>query len=133
MSELSEKLGIASHRLPDGRAAVRLGGVLDAAGAGRLIEAMTLLDPRLGDRVVLHLDDVTSLDSVSIGALCYAEASARVRGGLFAVSTCSPRVHAMLELAGLGSGCNGDDHNRQTVEPDNDAQTHRAPQPAVAR
>jgi hypothetical protein len=48
MPELSEKLGVASHRLPDGRVAVRLVGALDDAGAARLIDATTRLDPGAG-------------------------------------------------------------------------------------
>ena len=116
MSDLSETLGIASHRFAGGRVAVRPAGVLDSAGAARLIDAMTRIDPCVGDRVVLHLDDVTFLDSACIGALCYAEAFVRARGGQFSISPPSPRVHAMLELAGLGRCSRGDDDIRPTPE-----------------
>ena len=132
MSVLSEKLGIASDRVPDGPVVVRLVGALGAAGAARLIEAITLLDPHAGDRVVLHLDDETFLDPAGVGALCYAEAFVRARGGLFAISTGSPRVHAMLELAGLGRWCEADD-TRQTPEAGSDGGTHRPRPPAVPR
>jgi hypothetical protein len=45
---------------------------------------------------------VTYLDAASIGAPSYAEVFVRAPGGQFDLPTPSPRVHAMLELAGLG-------------------------------
>jgi anti-anti-sigma factor len=133
MSELSEKLAIASHRLPDGRVTVRMAGVLDAAGAARLIDATTRIDPRAGDRVVVHLDAASSLDAAGIGALCYAEAFVRARGGRFAISAPSRRVHATLEIAGLGRCCTAADDTGETPEADRRNQNHRAHQPAVPR
>jgi anti-anti-sigma factor len=111
-----------------------MAGPLDAAGAARLIDATTRIDPRAGDRVVVHLDAASSLDAAGIGALCYAEAFVRARGGgRFAISTPSRGVHATLELAGLGRCCTAVDDTGLRPEADRRNQTHRAPQPAVPR
>jgi anti-anti-sigma factor len=101
MSNLSEKLDVATSRGADALV-IRLVGPLDAAGAARLIDEATRADPAAGDRVVVHLQDVTFLDSAGIGALCYTEAFAKARGGDFAIAAPGPRIGAVLEAAGLG-------------------------------
>ena len=116
MSGLSEKLAIATFRWSDRSVVVRLVGALDAAGAGRLIDEATQIDPGAGDRVVLHLHDVTFLDSAGIGALCYTEAFVKARGGEFAISTTSPHIRALLDVAGLGRYCSPDDEARGAPE-----------------
>jgi anti-anti-sigma factor len=100
MSALSEKLGVVTYHGPAALVVIRLAGSLDAAGALR--DEVTRADPAAGDRVVVHLEGVTFLDSAGIGALCYTEAFVKARGGDFAVSAPGPRICAVLELAGLG-------------------------------
>ena len=102
MSDLSEKLGVATYRGADALVVIRLVGSLDAAGAARLMDEATRADPGAGDRVVVHLEDVTFLDSAGIGGLCYTEAFVKARGGDFAISAPGPRICGVLELAGLG-------------------------------
>jgi anti-anti-sigma factor len=102
MSDLSEKVGVATYRSLGGPVVVRLVGALDAAAAGRLIDEAAKIDPGVGDRVELHMQDVTFLDSAGIGALCYLEAFVKVRGGDFAISAPSPPIRAVLESAGFG-------------------------------
>jgi anti-anti-sigma factor len=102
MSALSEQLDVATYHGPDGLVVIRLAGSLDAAGAVRLMDETTRADPAAGDRVVVHLEDVTFLDSAGIHALCYTEAFVKARGGDFAVTAPGPRICALLELAGLG-------------------------------
>src|SRR4051794_1619122 len=101
MSDLSEELGVATYRGSGGRAVIRVVGALDVAGAGRLIDETTRLDPGVGDRVVVDLRAVTFIDSAGLGALCYGEAFVKARGGGFAIAAPGPRTRAVLELAGL--------------------------------
>ena len=86
MSEHGKKVGVTSYRSPDGDVVVRLAGALDSASARRVIEEMAAIDPRAGDRVVLHLADVTSLESGGVGALFYMEAFVRTRRGRLVIS-----------------------------------------------
>ncbi len=97
MSDLSEKLGIATYRWPSGEVVVRLVGALDAAGADRLIDESTQIDLGPGDRVRLHMQDVTFLDSIGIGSLCYIEAFVHARRRLRDLGTWSTHAHAARE------------------------------------
>ena len=108
MSDLSETLGIATYRWPNSRVVVRLVGALDVAGAARLIDETTRIDPVAGDHLVVHMQDVPFLDSAGVGALYYTEAFVKARGGDFAISTPNPRVRALLGSAGFGGSLHGD-------------------------
>jgi anti-anti-sigma regulatory factor len=100
MSDLSELLGIAIHRWPNGPVVIRLAGSLDADGAARLIEAMSSLETGIGDRVALHAD-VGHVDAAGVGALFYADAYVRARGGVLEIVP-SPAVRAALEGESVG-------------------------------
>ena len=91
MSDLSEILGVATYRWPNGLVVVRLVGALDVLGAARLIDETTRIDPVAGEHLVVHMQDVTFLDSAGIGALFYTEAFVKARGGHFTISTPNPR------------------------------------------
>jgi anti-anti-sigma factor len=108
MAELSEMLGIATYQWPDGRIVIRLVGELDASGAPRLIDETGRVDPHVGDRVVLHLADVTLIDAAAIGALCYVDAFVRSRQGDLMFDSPSWKVRADLEAAGLADRIVGD-------------------------
>jgi len=114
MSDLSGTLGVATYQGSGDRAVIRVVGALDIVGAGRLIDETTLLDPGVGDRVVVDLDEVTLIDSAGIGALCYGEAFVEARRGAFAIAAPSPRTRAELELAGLDRCCTPADEARRT-------------------
>jgi len=86
MSEQWKSLGVTSYRLLRGDVVVRLAGALDSASTPHLMDEMAAVDPRAGDRVVLHLADVTSLDSAGVGALFYLEAFVRARRGRLVIS-----------------------------------------------
>lgn len=97
MSELSERVGVwncrrrersgvSSYRVRDRDVVVRLMGPLDATSKPLLMDEMAVVDPRAGDRVVLHLADVTVLDSTGVGALFYLEAFVRARHGRLMLS-----------------------------------------------
>ncbi len=101
MSELSEKLGIASYRGPNACTVIRLVGPLDGPGGARLIDEAERIDAGPGDRVILHLDDVTSVDDAGIRALLEVEALVTGLKGDFAISVPDPAVREHLERAGL--------------------------------
>ncbi len=101
MSELSEKLGIASYRGANACTVIRLVGPLDGPGGIRLIDEAERIDAGPGDRVIVHLDDVTSVDDAGIRALLEIEALVTARDGDFAISVPDPGVRGHLERAGL--------------------------------
>jgi anti-anti-sigma factor len=86
MSEHWQSLSVTSYRVPGGDVVVRLVGALDSASAAQLMDEVAAVDPRAGDRIVLHLADVTALDSVGVGALFYLEAFVRVRRGRLVIA-----------------------------------------------
>jgi anti-anti-sigma factor len=86
MSELWDGLRVSSYRTSSGDVVVRLAGALDSLSAPQLMDEVAAVDPRAGDRVVLHLADVTRLDSAGVGALFYLEAFVRVRRGRLVIS-----------------------------------------------
>lgn len=101
MSHASEMLGIAAYTWPDGRVVIRLVGSLDGASSARLVDEATRLDLGSSRHLILHLEDVTFLDSLGISAVLATEALARDRGSQFGISSPSLQARAILELAGL--------------------------------
>ena len=101
MSELSEKLGIAGYRGAYVCTVIRLVGPLDGPGGIRLIEEAERVDAGSGDRVIVHLDDVTTVDDAGIRARLEVEALDSARDGNFAISVPDPGVRGHLERAGL--------------------------------
>jgi len=101
MWEQGSGLGITSYRSPGGDVVVRLAGALDSASAARMIEEMAAVDPRVGDRVVLHLADVTSLESSGVGALFYLDAFVRTRRGRLVISMPSREAEGTIARLGL--------------------------------
>ena len=101
MSELSEKLRIASYRGANACTVIRLVGPLDGLGGARLIEEAAQISAAPGDRVILNMDDVTCVDDAGIRALLEAEALVTRRGVDFAISVPDPVVRENLEHAGL--------------------------------
>jgi anti-anti-sigma factor len=101
MSHASEMLGIAAYTWPNGRVVIRLVGSLDGSSASRLVDEAGRLDVRAGHHLVLHLEDVTFVDSLGISAVLATEAMARDRGCEFQISSPSLQARAILEIAGL--------------------------------
>jgi anti-anti-sigma factor len=101
MSDVPETLRITTHTGLHGRIGLSLVGALDVPGAAILMEETNRRAPGPGDRVVVHLEDVTVLEPAGINALLYAEAFVRSRRGQLAISSSNPEVTASLVLAGL--------------------------------
>ena len=80
---------------------IRLVGPLDGPGGARLIEEAERIDAGPGDRVIVHLDDVTSVDDAGIRALLEVETLVRSRDADFAISVPDPGVREHLERGGL--------------------------------
>jgi anti-anti-sigma factor len=116
MSDLSEQLGIATDRRPNGAVVIRLAGSLDAAGSEALIGETAQLDAHRGDDVVVRLDEVTCVDAAGIGALFYLEAFVRARGGRFILAAPPPHVGPILAAAGLGRHVRPSDDGAATIE-----------------
>jgi anti-anti-sigma regulatory factor len=109
MSDLSELLGIASDHWPNGLVVMRLVGPLNATGSARLMDETNRLNLVGGDTLVIRLEDVTCVDPAGVGALAYAEAFARVRGGRFLLWSPRAEVRAALRAAGIDAESDTDE------------------------
>jgi len=102
MSDLSGILGGAVYQRPNERVVIRLVGSLDAAGAVRLVDAVTAIELTGGD-MAIHVDAVDLLDSAGIRALFHAEALVRVHGGRVVLVSPSRGVRLALEDEAVGT------------------------------
>jgi anti-anti-sigma factor len=97
----SQLLRLATHWWPNGRVVVEVAGDLDATHAHRVFDEVARLDLHAGQRLDLHLKDVTFLDSVGASVLVASEEFAVDRDCTFSISAASLQCRAVLELVGL--------------------------------
>lgn len=101
MSHCERLLRITPYCWPNGRIALRLAGDLDAISAHRLFDVVVDLDLKAGQRVVLNLEDVTSLDSVGASVLVACQRVARDHACSLSVTSPSTQASAVLQMVGL--------------------------------
>ena len=97
----SQLLGLSTHWWPNGRVVVEITGDFDATHAHQVFDEVTRLDLHAGQRLDVHLEDVTFLDSVGASVLLACEELAVGRGCAFQLSAPSLQCRAVLELVGL--------------------------------
>ena len=84
-------LGLATHRWPDGQVVVEVAGDFDASHAHQVFDEVARLDLHPDQRLDLHLENVTFLDSVGASVLIASEELTTVEAASFAsrASACS--------------------------------------------
>jgi anti-anti-sigma factor len=97
----SQLLRVATHWWPNGRVVVEVAGDLDATAAHQLFDEVARLDLHAGQRLDVHLEDVTFLDSVGASVLLASAEVVAGRGCAFTISSPSLQCRAVLELVGL--------------------------------
>jgi anti-anti-sigma factor len=97
----SQLLGLATHRWPDGQVVVEVTGDFDASHAHQVFDEVARLDLHPDQRLELHLENVTFLDSVGASVLTASEELTTRRGCVFRISSPSLQCRAVLELVGL--------------------------------
>lgn len=98
----TQLLGVATHWWPNDQVVVEVAGDFDATHAHRVFDEVARLDLHAGQRLDLHLEKVTFLDSVGASVLLACEELAVDRGCAFQLSAPSLQCRAVLEIVGLG-------------------------------
>ena len=99
---MEEHLNVDVHRV-EGLTAVNAAGEIDLATAPELRAALE----RVTGRVVVHLDEVTYLDSSGIAVLVAQQHRLAADGGELVLQRPSTFVRRTLELTGLGDWIDG--------------------------
>jgi anti-anti-sigma factor len=95
---------VISSRREGSRAVVVLGGELDLHGSDRLTaEVQRVLNDDSGEVVRVEIDarELTFADSAGLRAVLLARAEAQTTGVKFRVTSVSPSVERVIEMAGL--------------------------------
>ncbi len=92
---------VADVRLACTGASVTVRGEIDVHTAPVLRERLSEVVRQGEDLVVVHLDDVTFMDSTGLGVLVGAHKAQQASGGAFELVCSQPRLLRILELTGL--------------------------------
>ena len=88
-------------RLCAAGASVTVRGEIDVHTAPVLRERLSEVVKQGEERVVVHLDEVTFMDSTGLGVLVGAHKAQQARGGVFELVCSEPRMLRLIELTGL--------------------------------
>ena len=82
-------------------AALCLRGEIDVHTAPVLRDRLSEVVKQGEERIAVHLDEVTFMDSTGLGVLVGAHKAQRARGGVFELVCSEPRMLRLIELTGL--------------------------------
>ena len=88
-------------RLCAAGASVTVRGEIDVHTAPVLRDRLSEVVKQGEERIAVHLDEVTFMDSTGLGVLVGAHKAQRARGGIFELVCSEPRLLRLIELTGL--------------------------------